>query len=79
MQLDDLGERIVSTGKYAVVTMAGGQGSRLEHPGPKGTFRLDVYGKGKYLFEILIDNLKEAKRQKTFWKNMHILDMIEIV
>ncbi len=63
MQLDDLGERIVSTGKYAVVTMAGGQGSRLEHPGPKGTFRLDVYGKGKYLFEILIDNLKEANKK----------------
>ncbi len=61
--LDDLGERIISSGKYAVVTMAGGQGTRLEHPGPKGTFKLDVYGKGKYLFEILIDNLKEANKK----------------
>ena len=43
--------------------MAGGQGTRLEHPGPKGTFKLDVYGKGKYLFEILIDNLKEANKK----------------
>ena len=61
--LDDLGERIISSGKYAVVTMAGGQGTRLEHPGPKGTFKLDVYGKGKYLFEILIVNLKEANKK----------------
>ena len=30
------------------------------HNGPKGTFKLDVYGKGKYLFEILTENLKEA-------------------
>ena len=40
--------------------MAGGQGTRLGHQGPKGTFKLDVYGKGKYLFEILVENLKQA-------------------
>ena len=43
--------------------MAGGQGTRLGHTGPKGTFKLDVYGKGKYLFEILVDNLKEANEK----------------
>ena len=59
-EFDSIGEDIVKQGKYAVVTMAGGQGTRLGHPGPKGTFKLDVYGKGKYLFEILIENLKEA-------------------
>ena len=42
--------------------MAGGQGTRLGHTGPKGTFKLDVYGKGKYLFEILAENLKEANK-----------------
>ena len=62
-ELDTLGEAIIATGKYAVVTMAGGQGTRLEHPGPKGTFKLDVYGKGKYLFEILAENLKEANKK----------------
>ena len=50
-ELDDLGTTIIEKGQYAVVTMAGGQGTRLEHPGPKGTFKLDVYGKGKYLFD----------------------------
>ena len=48
-----LGEQTIKSGEYAVVTMAGGQGTRLGHNGPKGTFKLDVYGKGKYLFEIL--------------------------
>ena len=62
-ELDNLGESVIRNGQYAVVTMAGGQGTRLGHPGPKGTFRLDVYGKGKYLFEILCENLKEANKK----------------
>lgn len=62
-RLDNLGSEIIKNGKYAVVTMAGGQGTRLGHTGPKGTFKLDVYGKGKYLFEILAENLKEANKK----------------
>ena len=58
-----LGEEVIEKGEYAVVTMAGGQGTRLGHSGPKGTFKLDVYGKGKYLFEILAENLKEANQK----------------
>ena len=48
----ETGESAIRAGKLAAVTMAGGQGTRLGHTGPKGTFKLDVYGKGKYLFEI---------------------------
>ena len=62
-ELDELGKATIKAGEYAVVTMAGGQGTRLGHPGPKGTFKLDVYGKGKYLFEILAENLKEANEK----------------
>ena len=62
-EFDNLGESIIKNGEYAVVTMAGGQGTRLGHTGPKGTFKLDVYGKGKYLFEILAENLKEANKR----------------
>lgn len=62
-KFDAIGENIIKKGEYAVVTMAGGQGTRLGHPGPKGTFKLDVYGKGKYLFEILAENLKEANQK----------------
>ena len=62
-ELDKIGKEIIKNGEYAVVTMAGGQGTRLGHTGPKGTFKLDVYGKGKYLFEILAENLKEANKK----------------
>ena len=62
-KFDELGEKAIRNGEYAVVTMAGGQGTRLGHQGPKGTFKLDVYGKGKYLFEILTENLKEANQK----------------
>lgn len=62
-KFDTLGKNAIETGTYAVVTMAGGQGTRLGHTGPKGTFKLDVYGKGKYLFEILSENLKEANKK----------------
>lgn len=62
-KLEELGENVLINGQYAVVTMAGGQGTRLGHIGPKGTFKLDVYGKGKYLFEILAENLKEANKK----------------
>ena len=62
-KFDELGENILRNGEYAVVTMAGGQGTRLGHTGPKGTFKLDVYGKGKYLFEILKENLEEANKK----------------
>ena len=62
-RFDKLGENAIKEGQYAVVTMAGGQGTRLGHTGPKGTFKLDVYGKGKYLFEILAENLKQANQK----------------
>lgn len=62
-KFEELGEKVIVNGQYAVVTMAGGQGTRLGHTGPKGTFKLDVYGKGKYLFEILAENLKEANKK----------------
>lgn len=62
-RLSKLGEEVIRKGEYAVVTMAGGQGTRLGHTGPKGTFKLDVYGKGKYLFEIFAESLKESSKK----------------
>ena len=38
--LKELGENVIRSNKYAVLTMAGGQGTRLGHDGPKGTFKL---------------------------------------
>ena len=58
-----MGADEIKQGKLAVVTMAGGQGTRLGHPGPKGTYILSVNPNPKSLFEILCDNLKEAKNK----------------
>ena len=55
-EFEKLGEDAIKRGESA-------EGTRLGHNGPKGTFRLDVYGKGKYLFEILSENLKEANNK----------------
>lgn len=59
----ELGENIIKNNKYAVVTMAGGQGTRLGHKGPKGTFEIDVKPEPKYLFQILAENLENANKK----------------
>ena len=52
------GEKILKSNQYALVTMSGGQGTRLGYDKPKGTFKIDIQPKPKYLFEILADKLK---------------------
>ena len=53
---------IMKQNKYAVVTMAGGQGTRLGHNGPKGSFDIGLESH-KCIFEILCDTLKQAKQR----------------
>lgn len=59
---EELGINVIKSGKYAVVTMAGGQGTRLGHKAPKGTFEIGI-GTNKSLFEALSDTLKEAREK----------------
>ena len=59
----NIGGKIIKNNQYAVVTMAGGQGTRLEHNGPKGTFKVDVDPEPKYLFQILAENLQRANKK----------------
>lgn len=73
----EAGENIIKNGEYAVVTMAGGQGTRLGHNGPKGTFLLDIKPKPKYLFEILTDSIKRANEKYGVILNWYIMTSTE--
>ena len=59
---NEIGLKAIKEGKLAAVTMAGGQGTRLGHNGPKGTFDLGL-DSHKPIFEILCDTLKDAEKK----------------
>ena len=59
---ENIGKKAIRAGKLAAVTMAGGQGTRLGHDGPKGTFDIGL-DSHKSLFELLCDNLKEESKK----------------
>ncbi len=58
-----IGEDIIKNNKYAVITMAGGQGTRLGHKGPKGTFKINTINGEKYLFQVIIESLQKANNK----------------
>lgn len=56
-QYYNTGIKAIKSGKIGIITLAGGQGSRLGFKGPKGTFCLDIEPKIS-LFEILCNYIK---------------------
>jgi len=58
-----LGEKVIKNNKYALVTMSGGQGTRLGYDKPKGEFIVNIYPEPKFLFEILADKLREENKK----------------
>ncbi len=76
-EIEKIGEKVLRQNQYAVVTMAGGQGTRLGWKGPKGTFKLDVGENGKYIFEILANSLKNTTAKygkEVYWYIMTSVD-----
>ena len=59
---ENIGIEAIKAGKLAAVTMAGGQGTRLGHDGPKGSFDIGL-DSHKSLFELLCDGLKEMEKK----------------
>ena len=59
---ENIGKKAIKEGKLAAVTMAGGQGTRLGHDGPKGTYDIGL-DSHKSLFELICDNLKEEGKK----------------
>lgn len=61
----NLGENIIKSGAFAVVTMSGGQGSRLGYKGPKGTYelRFKTLNEKKSLFQIMCEDIKRANKK----------------
>lgn len=68
-----LGEDVVKSGHLAVGIMAGGQGTRLGHNGPKGTFKLELNGETKSLFQIIVDKLRNAHEKYNVYLNCYIM------
>lgn len=59
---EGLGKKAIKNGELAVVTMAGGQGTRLGHDGPKGTYDIGL-DSHKSLFELLSDSIREEEKK----------------
>ena len=60
-ELIKIGEEAIKNKKYAVIMMAGGQGTRLGHTGPKGTFDFGL-DSHKTIFEVC-GQIKKSKRK----------------
>ena len=69
-ELYTLGLDAIKKGEFAVVTMAGGQGTRLGHKGPKGTFNLI---EDKSIFEILCEKFKQSYKEYNVYINWYIM------
>lgn len=69
---EQIGNEIISKGKLAVLTLAGGQGTRLGYKGPKGCYEIEVPPK-KSLFEFLCDKLKKVYSDYGIYLNWYIM------
>ena len=71
-----LGENVIKNGRFAVITMAGGQGTRLGHNGPKGTFEFDKINH-KSIFEVLCDKFKETYQKYGVYVYWYIMTSVD--
>ncbi len=60
-----IGENIIRSQSLAIITMAGGQGTRLGYKGPKGTYelRFESTHTKKSLFQIMCEDIKRINKK----------------
>lgn len=58
-----IAEDVIKSQSFAVVTMAGGQGTRLGYKGPKGTYEIKFGQDRKSLFQIMCEDIKRANEK----------------
>ncbi len=66
------GIEAIRAGKAAAVMLAGGQGTRLGFDKPKGMYNIGV-NRELYIFECLINNLKEVVKSAGAWIQLYIM------
>lgn len=68
----NIGNDVINNEKLAIITLAGGQGTRLGYKGPKGSYEIDIPPK-KSLFEFACDNLKRLNELSGIYLNWYIM------
>lgn len=56
------GQQLIEQGHLGCLLLAGGQGTRLQYPGPKGTYPISLI-KGKSLFQLCAEKVKAASHK----------------
>ena len=71
-ELEEIGLKALREGKVAAVLLAGGQGTRLGSPKPKGMYNIGLT-RELYIFECLIHNLMEVVKKAGAWLPLFIM------
>lgn len=72
LEYEKIGNEIIKKAKVAVCTMAGGQGTRLGHDGPKGTFIVPLKNP-KSIFEIATEHMLRAYKEFNVYLDWFIM------
>ena len=69
---EEVGSKAIQAGKLGAVLLAGGQGTRLGYHHAKGLFNVGIT-KDLFLYEILINNLKQVVEKTKCWISLFIM------
>jgi len=70
----NIGEKYINN--YALITMAGGSGSRLGYNGPKGTYEFKIKEKTTSMFNIYAEKLKKLFKKYNVYIPWYIMTSI---